>query len=147
MEKWHKLSNTKLHRAWTNMKQRCNNPNNPDYSDYGSRGIKVCDEWLNDFKSFYDWSMSHGYSDELTIDRIDVNGNYEPSNCRWVTMKVQTNNKRCNIFITLANKEITLKEFAKETGVKYTTLYMRYRKGGVESVLQRVHQNGKQTSC
>ena len=129
------LSDTKLHRTWTNMKQRCHNPKNDDYSYYGARGIKVCDEWVNDFKAFYDWSMSHGYEEHLTIDRIDSDGNYEPSNCRWVTMKEQANNKRCNIFVTHNGEKISLKEFARISGIKYTTLYMRYKKGVVEYVL------------
>ena len=132
MSKWYRLSDTKLHRAWTNMKQRCFNTNKPDYKHYGARGITVCDEWKDDFKAFYDWAMSHGYSDDLTIDRIDVNGNYEPSNCRWVTMKEQSNNRKCNIHVMVNGVEKTLKELSKETGIKYTTLYMRYRtKGGV----------------
>ena len=88
----------------------------------------MCDEWLHDFKAFYDWAMSHGYSDNLTIDRIDVNGNYEPSNCRWATMKEQANNTRRNHLITYNGKTQTLQQWANETKIKYNTLYMRIYK-------------------
>ena len=84
----------RIYRIWIGMKSRCHNPNDTGFQYYGARGITVCDEWKNDFESFHDWAMSHGYSDELSIDRIDVNGNYEPSNCRWITMKEQQRNKR-----------------------------------------------------
>lgn len=91
------LWNTRIYNIWRNMKGRCYNPKSyKNYKHYGGRGIKVCDEWLNDFKSFYNWSITHGYRDDLTIDRIDVNGNYEPSNCRWITMQEQNRNKRSN---------------------------------------------------
>lgn len=92
--KTHGLYGTRLSRIWRNMKNRCYNPNDPNYKFYGSRGITVCAEWLNDFQAFYDWAISHGYRDDLSIDRIDNDKGYSPDNCRWVTMKVQATNRR-----------------------------------------------------
>lgn len=89
----HGQSNTRLYRIWHGMLDRCNNHNRHEYKYYGGRGITVCPEWMK-FEPFYEWSISHGYSDDLTIDRIDNDGNYEPNNCRWVTMQVQTRNRR-----------------------------------------------------
>lgn len=91
--KTHGMSKTRLYRIWHNMKNRCFYTKDKHFNDYGGRGITVCDEWKNDFESFKKWSLSNGYSDELTIDRINNDGNYEPSNCRWVTMKEQCKNR------------------------------------------------------
>ena len=104
----------RLANIYNNMVQRCYNDKNSAYKNYGGRGISICDEWLNDRNSFMEWSMSHGYSEELTIDRIDVDGNYEPDNCRWVGWDVQASNKRTRI--KRNGKYISLKELAKETG-------------------------------
>lgn len=125
----HGLSKTRLHGIWNMMKQRCNNPNQPKYKDYGGRGIKVCNEWQNSFESFYLWAMSNGYSDELSIDRIDVNGNYEPNNCRWVTNKVQSNNTRVNHCVEYNGESHTMAEWAEITGIKRETIRERIKSG------------------
>lgn len=94
----HNKRNHRLYTTWTNIKQRCFNQKSNDFKNYGGRGITVCDEWANDFQAFYDWAISNGYADNLTIDRIDVNGNYEPSNCRWATMLEQRHNRRDTLY-------------------------------------------------
>lgn len=89
-----KKTDTRLYSIWENMKARCYNKNKPKYKTYGAKGIRVCKEWKESFDSFHDWAVSHGYRDSLTLDRKDPKGNYEPSNCRWASNKVQANNKR-----------------------------------------------------
>lgn len=90
----HRQCDTRLYRIWANMKNRCHNEQSNGYKYWGGRGISVCDEWRTSFESFRDWALLNGYSDELTIDRIDNDGNYEPDNCRWATMLTQIRNKR-----------------------------------------------------
>lgn len=111
----HGIGHCRLYRIYSNMKQRCNNPKNHKYEMYGARGIKVCDEWNDShgLKTFYDWAMANGYSDELTLDRIDTNGNYEPSNCRWVTAKEQSENTRRNLYVVCYGERITSTEFER----------------------------------
>ena len=89
----HGKSNTRLYSIWRSMKKRCYNPKHKNYDRYGGRGIIVCDEWLYDFSAFYEWAVTHGYKDYLTIDRINNNGIYEPLNCRWITIQEQQRNK------------------------------------------------------
>ena len=90
----HNMSYSKLYKVWQGMKTRCYNKNFMYYCNYGARGITICNEWLNDFKSFYDWAINSGYKEGLTIDRINNDGNYEPSNCRWITRAEQNRNQR-----------------------------------------------------
>lgn len=93
LNKKHGMRHTRLYRIWLNMKTRCHNPNYKESDRYMERGISICSEWDDDFTKFYEWSMNNGYADNLTIDRINNDGNYEPSNCRWVTRSVQNRNR------------------------------------------------------
>lgn len=127
--KKHGQKNTRLYRIWQNMKNRCRNSNVPCFDVYGGRGIKVCKEWDEDFMSFYNWAMDNGYNDNLTIDRIDVNGDYCPENCKWSTTKEQSNNLRKNVIVEINGEKHTLAEWSQISGIKYFTIYQRYLRG------------------
>ena len=126
----HGLCRTKIYASWNMMKQRCLNPNSEQYPNYGGRGIKVCDEWL-DFKTFYDYvsNLPHFGENGYTLDRIDVNGNYEPSNVRWADKKEQGRNKRNNIIVEYEGREMVLKDAAELSGLDYKLLHYRYQRG------------------
>lgn len=121
----HGDSGSRLYVIWQNMKKRCVNPDTEHYEEYGGRGITVCNEWIHDFEAFRKWSLNSGYSDDLTIDRIDNDGNYEPSNCRWATMREQTNNTRRNLRFTYEGETHTLPEWARIKGASYNKIYQR----------------------
>ena len=125
------------------MKSRCYNPSSTSYKNYGARGITVDAVWEHDFIAFKNWAIENGYSDELTIDRIDVDGNYEPSNCRWATYEQQANNKRNNHLITYNNETHTIAEWSRITGIKYDTIERRINrsKWSVEKAL--TYKKGK----
>ena len=120
---------TKLYNTWLRMKGRCNRPTATSYKYYGGRGISVCEEWENDFAVFRDWALANGYKEGLSIDRIDVNGNYCPENCRWITMKEQQKNKRNVNPITWNGETHTIPEWAEITGIGYGVLYKRIKEG------------------
>lgn len=113
-----------LHGVWTNMRRRCRCSDDPAYKDYGGRGISVCEEW-SEFKPFLEWALRNGYKEGLTIDRIDVNGNYCPENCRWADWKTQANNKRDNRKITINGVTKNAKQWADDSGLKWTTFQRR----------------------
>ena len=134
----HKGSNSRLYGIWTNMKSRCNNKNFPKYRVYGGRGITICPEWNNSFTSFRDWAVANGYSDNLTIDRINPNGNYTPTNCRWIGIKQQENNRTNNHLLTYKGVTKTMKQWAETIGISYNCLQMRINTYGytVEEALE-----------
>lgn len=125
----HGKYNTRLYTIWRSMKQRCYNKNNIRYNDYGGRGIAVCDEWRNDFQAFYTWAVLHGYDNNLTIDRIDVNKDYEPNNCRWLTLPQQNRNTRRNRYFTINGVTKCLKDWCIQYNVPYSTVRHRLKQG------------------
>ena len=106
--------NNRLYRIWRGMKARCFNANSKNYKLYGGRGITICDEWANDFEAFSAWALENGYEDNLSIDRKNTDGNYEPNNCEWATVEHQNNNKRNNVLITEGGKTQTLAQWCDE---------------------------------
>lgn len=121
--------NPKLYYVWAAMLQRCHNAKNKWYANYGGRGIVVCEEWRTSYESFREWAFNSGYVENLTIDRIDVNGNYEPSNCQWATKKEQVRNRRVTRFLTFKDKTLPVAEWAERAGLPYRTLHTRINKG------------------
>lgn len=118
----------KLYHVWSTIKERCTNVNWTYYKDYGGRGISYCAEW-EDWGSFRDWAIQHGYKEGLTIDRIDVDGNYCPENCRWVTLDEQANNRRSNRFASFMGRRMTYAQWSRELGIPYSVFYSAMSSG------------------
>ena len=124
----------RLYRVWRNIITRCTYEKGQEYYLYGGRGIKVCQEWLHDYKAFKEWAYSHGYDEnaekfKCTIDRIDTNGDYCPENCRWVSQLVNDNNRRTSVYITVNGERITMSNAARKYGVSYKSLASGIKKG------------------
>ena len=124
----HGAKHTRLYKVWCAMRERCNNPHNKRYARYGGRGISVCNEW-DDYRAFREWAEMNGYADGLTIDRIDTDGNYEPSNCRWATRAEQNRNYSRNRMITFNGITMCLTDWADKYGIKRATLAFRLNSG------------------
>lgn len=129
LQKKHGLAKTRIYVAWHHMIQRCYYSNCKAYENYGARGISICDDWKNDFMNFYNWSMNNGYQDNLSIDRINVNGNYEPNNCRWADDFTQRRNKRNNKYFCINGDMKTITDWAKQYGIKSNVVRERIKKG------------------
>jgi hypothetical protein len=144
----------RLLHIWDTMKARCYRPNSKDFKNYGARGIQICEEWKNNFFVFYEWARENGYEDHLTIDRINVNGNYEPANCQWATTKQQGNNTRVNRNITIGGETKTIAEWSEVAGISPKALRYRIEMGwreedllvpvGVHKVFVTI---GEETKC
>lgn len=131
---------TRLYECWRHMRYRCENPKNQAYGDYGGRGISVCKDW-HDFEKFKQWALANGYEDSLTIDRIDVDGDYEPNNCRWVGSKVQMNNRRNTRHYEIDGENLTLSEWSERTGIPRSTIYNRMKNGdSFEEAIRKVNE-------
>lgn len=133
----HGMYKTRIYKSWADMIQRCHNKNEPNYRYCGSKGIIVCDEWKKNFVSFYNWAMSNGYKDNLTIDRINNYGNYEPANCRWITIKEQERNKKTNRILEYKGEKHSIGEWAELLNINPNTIWVRlYRGWSIERALE-----------
>lgn len=128
VNKTHGMSETRLYRIYKHMRTRCYNPNDIRYSNYGGKGVTICDEWSK-FEPFAEWALSHGYDDALSIDRIDVNGDYSPENCRWVSNREQANNRTSNKNYTFNGETHNIAEWADIYSMNYKKLYKRLHVG------------------
>lgn len=124
----HGFSRTKPYKAWTDMKYRCYNPNKKEYEHYGGRGITVCDSWLNSFENFWN-DMGKDYREELSLDRIDNNGNYCPENCRWTDKKTQARNRRVSRMLQTPFGEMCISELAEKAGLTHHLIQNRLKMG------------------
>lgn len=125
----HGFKHTILYRIYHNIKSRCYNQKSEQYNYYGNKGIKMCNEWLDDYTNFHIWAINNGYSDDLTIDRIDNNKDYESSNCRWVSYKIQARNRTNNLIFEIDGISKPLASWCEEFNINYKTVKDRLKRG------------------
>lgn len=134
----HGMTHSRLYSEWCNMRSRCNYPGNVMYKNYGGRGIRCCEEW-NSFDAFMKWANESGYTDDLTLERIDINKGYNPNNCSWIPRNKQYLNRSDSHYLTAFGKTQTIKEWSEEIGIKYDTIHARIKYYGwdAEKVLSK----------
>ena len=139
----HNKSKTRLYNVWRSMCDRCMLPTSRRFSDYGGRGIRICPEWT-DFSNFNDWAMSSGYDKSLTLDRIDVNGDYSPTNCRWVNMTTQNRNRRDTFYVEYEGNKVALRDLCDQLKLPHSRIYQRITKYGysLEEALTKPPKRG-----
>lgn len=125
----HGMNKTPLHSRWLGIKDRCYNPNDASYANYGGRGITVCDEWKDDFMAFYDWAINNGFSVTLSLDRINNEKGYSPENCRWTDRHIQNRNTRRNHYLTIGNETKTVMDWALDVGINESLIRARLKRG------------------
>lgn len=136
-KRYGKKKNKRINIIYNGMKARCYNSNTPEYKNYGGRGIKICDEWLDNYWNFENWAINNGYKNNLSIDRINNDENYEPNNCRWATRIQQQNNTRNNKFIVYKGERKTIAEWSRIIGVSSTCLSYRLKKWDIEKAFNK----------
>lgn len=134
MERYRPADHRRLYGVWNSMKRRCYDERHENFCRYGGRGIKVCDEWNDNFNAFAEWALENGYDEtapygKCTLDRIDVNGNYEPSNCRFISLKEQNRNRRDNKYVEVNGRKVLLMDLCEEVGLDYSALRNRLNRG------------------
>lgn len=135
----------KLYLVWETMRNRCENPNRKKYKDYGARGIRVCEEW-QDAGKFCEWALNNGYKEGLQLDRINNDGNYEPLNCRWVTPKENSRNRRNTVYLTLNGETKCVAEWCETLNISPNTIYWWIRKWGRKYAEQRIEEKIRSAS-
>ena len=136
----------RLKECYVNMKTRCTNKNQDPFNRYVNRGIELCEEWENDYNKFQTWALNNGYSETLTLDRIDNNKGYYPENCRWVTRREQANNRRTSLFLIYKGKKDTLANWARNLNIPYNYIQYRVYKGKtLEEIVNEFNNNSRHT--
>lgn len=143
----HGMTHSKLYDVWRSMRKRCNNSRSPNYHNYGGRGITICAEWSL-FLNFYNWAMTNGYTENLSLDRIDNNGGYSPENCKWSDCKEQNNNRRNNVWYAFDGQIKNIQQWSEFTGMSYQTLYSRIQSGwSIEKTITTPARKKNKPSC
>ena len=137
----YKIYSKRLHECYVNMKTRVTNKKQDSYNRYVNRNISMCDEWFNDYSAFQKWALENGYQENLTLDRIDNNGNYCPENCRWVDRVIQANNRRTNVILEMNGIKDTMANWSKKLNIPYYILQRKHKNNSLEEIVDEYNNN------